>query len=211
MNIVDCINTNTKEFKIAYDRLGDVDKAYESVNLCKNNLNVFFGFEEVLELYKYSLKVVQNITLPLSIESTTPVGDFSNKSSKGLIMQDKAAEILAKNGYKIEMLYEVAGGNGYGIKENSNPDFIIEGKVFDCYSPIAQNPSLNTISTTLSKKCSEQANRIILNLELVSDEYISKIKDEILKKINYKLHKLEELKVIVKNEDEYSIYTWYVR
>jgi hypothetical protein len=25
LNIVDCINTNTKEFKIAYDRLGDVD------------------------------------------------------------------------------------------------------------------------------------------------------------------------------------------
>ncbi len=36
LNIVDCINTNTKEFKIAYDRLGDMDKAYEIVNKIKD-------------------------------------------------------------------------------------------------------------------------------------------------------------------------------
>ncbi|WP_281384478.1 hypothetical protein [Listeria immobilis] len=33
------------------------------------------------------------------------------------------------------MLDEVSGGNGYGKKPNSNPDFLIDDMVFDCYSP----------------------------------------------------------------------------
>jgi len=36
--------------------------------------------------------------------------------------------LLASKGYKVEMLEEVPGGNGYGIKPNSNPDFLIEDK-----------------------------------------------------------------------------------
>ena len=49
LNIVDCINTNTKEFKIAYDRLGDVDKAYSSVQEFIERYN---SYDEA----KYSIK-----------------------------------------------------------------------------------------------------------------------------------------------------------
>lgn len=40
---------------------------------------------------------------------------------------------MADNGYDINVLDEIDGGNGHGIADGSNPDFLIEGNVFDCY------------------------------------------------------------------------------
>ena len=33
---------------------------------------------------------------------------------------------------------EISGGNGYGLKETANPDFLIEGKVFERYAAQAE-------------------------------------------------------------------------
>nr|WP_240636654.1 WXG100 family type VII secretion target [Paenibacillus silvae] len=50
-------------------------------------------------------------------------------------LQNEAADLLANKGYDITMLPNTKGGNGYGINPTSNPDFLINGKAFDCYSP----------------------------------------------------------------------------
>lgn len=67
-------------------------------------------------------------------------------------------------GYKVEMLDEVVPeGNGYGIKPETNPDYLIEGKVFDCYSP--DEGSVKNIIGEINKKTKKQAVNLILNLE----------------------------------------------
>lgn len=45
-----------------------------------------------------------------------------------LEMENKAAETIAKNGYDIEQ-------NPIVNNSSRNPDYKIEGKIFDCYSP----------------------------------------------------------------------------
>ncbi len=61
------------------------------------------------------------------------------------------------------MLKAKKNGNGYGVKKNSNPDYLIEGKAFDCYAPDGRKAS--TVMEKVKNKTENQAQRIILNLE----------------------------------------------
>ena len=70
--------------------------------------------------------------------------------------QNEAADFLAMKGFNIEMLPNKNGGNGYGIKATSNPDYLIEGKVFDCYTP-KEEQALEILAPLLRKKrCHKQ-------------------------------------------------------
>ncbi|MBP0451290.1 hypothetical protein J5Y04_17320 [Kitasatospora sp. RG8] len=70
--------------------------------------------------------------------------------------ENESAEIMARNGYKVEQNPDVPG-------TTKNPDYRIEGEVFDCYAPTASNP--RSIATGIQKKVdSGQADRIVLNL-----------------------------------------------
>lgn len=78
----------------------------------------------------------------------------------------------------------------------ANPDFLIEDKVFDCYTPNV-NTSTKTIIRELAQKTKDQAPNIVLNL----DDYAGDIKeliDLIKRKTNSAgdLKRLEELKII---------------
>jgi hypothetical protein len=90
-----------------------------------------------------------------------PTGD--PETIRSLERQNQAADILADQGYDITMLKTKVGGNGYGIKSTSNPDYLIDGIAFDCYSP--KSSSLYGIWKTIKDKTEQQARRIILNLE----------------------------------------------
>ncbi|GFN33143.1 hypothetical protein [Paenibacillus xylaniclasticus] len=58
-----------------------------------------------------------------------PEGNYANpEGGRGNIRQNEAADLFAEHGYDIEMLDEIDGGNGYGIKEGKNPDFLLRGK-----------------------------------------------------------------------------------
>lgn len=76
---------------------------------------------------------------------------------RSLIRENESAETLAKNGYNVEQNPQVPG--------NKRPDYKIEGKVFDCYSP-QDGTSVGNIASGIQKKVETgQTNRIVLNLD----------------------------------------------
>lgn len=96
-----------------------------------------------------------------------------------IMRQNETADLLALNGYVTEMLPNKKNGNGYGITDTSNPDFLIEGFVFDCYSPNTSNA--RNIRSTIKMKTEKQCSNIILNLDdcqISIDEILQAIKDE---------------------------------
>ena len=135
----------------------------------------------------------------------SPKGNYANETSRGLMRQNESADLLAKQGYDVTILDEVQGGNGYGVKSTSNPDLLVEGRVFDVYSPGATTGNKNIINT-IATKTKTQAERIILNLDDYAQD-LDVLKSDILRKISGDLKYLEELKVI----KEGTIETWFVR
>ena len=109
-----------------------------------------------------------------------------------IMRQNNSADILAHQGFDIEMLPERIGGNGYGVKQNSNPDFLINGVAFDCYSPETAN--VRNIWSTVEKKTKSQARNIILNL----DAYPGSLDDLAIEFLEYPISSLKEL-FIIKN------------
>lgn len=105
---------------------------------------------------------------------------------------------LADQGYDIEMLDEVNGGNGHGIKETSNPDFRIEGEIFDCYAP-SIDTNVDNIFRNIRTKTKTQAERIVLNLDGFTPEKITEVTEGILRKANPNgdLKNLQELLIVV--------------
>ncbi|WP_244908276.1 hypothetical protein [Paenibacillus campinasensis] len=81
------------------------------------------------------------------------------------------------------MLDEVNGGNGRGIKKSSNPDFLIEGEVFDCYAPTIDT-NVDNILRNIRTKTKTQAERIVINLDGFTSEKITEITEGILRKAN---------------------------
>ncbi|BCJ93238.1 hypothetical protein acsn021_08070 [Anaerocolumna cellulosilytica] len=139
-------------------------------------------------------KVTKPSDLPNS--NAKPKGNYAPNDTPGYIRQNESADLLSQNGYKVEMLDEVPGGNGYGVKETSNPDLLIENKVYDSYAPKAET-STKTIVRELSGKTKNQAPNIVLNL----DDYAGNV-DELITVIKQKatpsgdLKRLEDLKII---------------
>ncbi len=88
------------------------------------------------------------------------------------------------------MLPYKTNGNGYGVKPSSNPDYLIDGQVFDCYSPKTTN--LRTIWDTVVGKTENQARRVVLNL----DDYSGSL-DDLAKQFNdWPIDGLDELLAI---------------
>lgn len=71
--------------------------------------------------------------------------------------ENESADLLAKNGYKIKQ--------NPGTQPNGkNPDYEIEGNIFDAYSP--DSPDINQVRKGISRKVnSGQTDRIVLNLD----------------------------------------------
>lgn len=90
------------------------------------------------------------------------------------------------------MLPETVGGNGYGLKPDSNPDFLINGNAFDCYSPETSN--VRNIWSTVEAKTNSQAKKIILNL----DGFSGSMDDLANQFLDWPIETLEEL-LVVKN------------
>ena len=112
------------------------------------------------------------------------------------------------------MLSEIDGGNGYGLNPLKNPDFLVEGRVFDCYTPGPGTNIESTLCKELNKKTKEQAERIVLNLDLMTAEEIEIIKETILRKtgVNGTLRRLKELIVILPDGTPGGIIDcWFLR
>ena len=139
------------------------------------------------------------LTEPSLPKGGKPKGSYGEGDSHGIKKQNETANHLADKGYNIKMLDEIDGGNGYGKIEGSNPDFLIEGNVFDCYAP-KPDGKLQSIIKEIAGKTKKQSGRIVLNLDNFPDEYVAEITETILRKANPDgdLKRLEEL-ILVRN------------
>jgi len=83
----------------------------------------------------------------------------SKQNSLGHQAELDTAKLFKKEGYKIEPLEEVEGGNGHGLNDTSNPDYLIEDEPFDCYSPESKNPK--TVVKEISKKIKSRQKELL--------------------------------------------------
>lgn len=138
------------------------------------------------------------LTEPSLPNGGKPKGHYTKGDSHGVKKENETANIFANQGYDIEMLDEVNGGNGRGIKNTSNPDFLIEGEVFDCYAPTIDT-NVDNILRNIRTKTKTQAERIVLNLDGFTPEKITEVTEGILRKANPNgdLKNLQELLIVV--------------
>jgi len=81
----------------------------------------------------------------------------SRRSELGWRRENESAAALAAHGYRVEQ-------NPPARHNRKNPDYLVEGRYFDCYSPTTAN--LGRIRNSINKKVrEEQADRIVLNLD----------------------------------------------
>ncbi len=125
----------------------------------------------------------------------------SKKKYPGIEREIDTLKTLRTEGYDVTPLKENPnGGNGFGIKPDSNPDFMIQGKVFDCYAP--QGEFSKNKTKEIQGKTKKQATRIILNLDDFNPSKVDMLKQEILRKANPNgdLKYLQELLVVKDGE-----------
>lgn len=126
----------------------------------------------------------------------TKINDKMDEATRtSLEMENKAAETIAKNGYDIEQ-------NPIVNNSSRNPDYKIEGKIFDCYSPDTNTTVRNIWSTVEDKVITKsQTRRIVLNL----DRWTGNINDLTTQFENYAIDDLVEI-LIVRNGDVFRFY-----
>ncbi len=91
---------------------------------------------------------------------------------RSLEMENSGAAALAERGYQVQQnptRAEVAqarldaGDMGHPGKD---PDYLVEGRVFDCYSPIKPDKAVRGIWTEVKTKVDDgQTQRVVVNLE----------------------------------------------
>lgn len=126
----------------------------------------------------------------------TKTNDKMDEATRtSLEMENEAAKIIAKNGYDIEQ-------NPHVNNSSRNPDYKIEGKIFDCYSPDT-NTSVRNIWSTVEDKVvtKSQTRRIVLNL----DRWTGNINDLTTQFENYTIEGLVEI-LIVHDGDVFRFY-----
>ena len=162
------------------------------------SMNDYYKSIEDNFYYKRIINNYYDVLEPSLPTGSKPVGIYDQRNLPSVLRQNESADFLADKGYNVKMLDEVPGGNGYGIKPDSNPDFYIENTVFDCYTPDT-NKSKNVIKE-LYNKTKKQSTHIVLNLDDYAGDAI-KLLEEISRKAtpNSDLKRLEELWVIKDN------------
>ncbi len=135
------------------------------------------------------------LTMPSKSKGVKPLGEYEripkdNKGGRGVIRQNESADLIASEGYEIVMLKAKKGGNGYGLEADSNPDFLIEGEAFDCYSP--DGCKSFSVWSKVQTKTLKQARRIVLNLS----DYQGSVYELFNQFKNYEIATLDEMLVI---------------
>jgi len=104
-----------------------------------------------------------NLTRPSGLQGRTPGGfpaqiraNDDEETTRGKVRENESAIALARLGYNVEQNPSVSG--------DKNPDYEIEGRVFDCYAPSTAN-SYNIVETIRNKVEKGQTSRIVLNLD----------------------------------------------
>ena len=116
-------------------------------------------------------------------------------TTRSLYRENEAAIILAINGYDIELKPKLT-------TTSKEPDYKIEGKIFDCYSP-EPHTGVRSIRSSISSKVNKQkqADRIVLNLNNWQGN-IEDVKEELQ---DYPVANLKEV-LVVQDGRVFSIY-----
>ncbi|GGS23024.1 hypothetical protein [Actinokineospora fastidiosa] len=116
----------------------------------------------------------------------TDTSTGSPKQREGHRIENDTATILARAGYRISQNTGEKGANG-----TSDPDYNIEGRLWDCYAPSSDNR--NSLRSELRDKVKKQSGSIVINMER------SPMTVEEMKAILPHVRGLQEVKIIDKN------------
>lgn len=159
------------------------------------------GITSEAELSRISSNISEAIgkgskfTKPTLREGGVPRGVYESATGdadtiRSITRQNEAADLLAKEGYDIEMLPYKVDGNGEGLIPTANPDYKIMNNVFDCYSPSTSN--VRNIWSTVQEKTLSQGRRIVLNL----NDYTGSMDGLVKQFYDWPIESLDELIVI---------------
>lgn|GEM_PF-2804098 len=151
------------------------------------------------ELIKPS-KLPDPDAIPSGTRTKIPTNaDHATKQS--LELENDAADQLAKKGFDIEQNPKVRENDGIDL--NRDPDFRIEGKIFDCYSP-TENKNIRGIWSEVQEKVvvKQQTKNVVINLKNWSGDVPALL--EQFKQ--WEITGLEEVLAITKNGDIISIF-----
>ncbi|TVT53284.1 hypothetical protein FNH05_12025 [Amycolatopsis rhizosphaerae] len=121
---------------------------------------------------------------PGGTPTDTSVG--SPKQREGHRIENDSATILARAGYKISQNTGEKGVNG-----TSDPDYNMEGKLWDCYAP--SSDKRDNVRSELRDKAKKQSGSIVINMAR------SPMTVEEMKAILPHVKGLEEVKIIDRN------------
>ena len=189
------------------DALSEIEKFYDDMYERQNYVDA--SYEEFLEdLRNVRAETIEggldvkikpsnsyNIDAKPSGTATKITDKMDDATKRSLMRENEAAETIAKNGYNIEQNPVVEG-------TTRNPDYIIEGEIFDCYSP-AENTKIRNVASTIEEKVIQkgQTERVVLNL----DDWKGDI-DALVKQLNdYPIEGLKEV-IVVYDGNVQSIY-----
>lgn len=140
-------------------------------------------------MFKKNLK--PKIKGKLSGTRTDIKGNKDNKRS--LQRENESADILVENGYNVEQNSLTRADDN--IRKGKQPDYRINGKIFDNYAP-NHNADVEQIRNEISRKVKRgQTYRVVLNLE---DSEVPIENVEIMFKIRKPVLNLQQL-IIIKN------------
>ncbi|MDP9702307.1 hypothetical protein J2T16_005284 [Paenibacillus intestini] len=132
----------------------------------------------------------------------TKIPNNADKATKqSLELENDAADVLAKNGYQIEQNPKVRESDGIDI--NRDPDFRIEDRIFDCYSP-TENKGIRGIWSEVEEKvvAKKQTKNVVINLSKWAGDDASLLKQF----RDWKIEGLEEVIAIKKDGKIISVY-----
>lgn len=94
------------------------------------------------------------------------------KVRRSLEMENAAAKVLADSGYRVEQnptadqVARARAETGDTGRPSSKPDYLLEGRVFDCYSPTKPTKNARGIWSEVEEKIVDsQTQRVVVNLQ----------------------------------------------
>jgi hypothetical protein len=117
-------------------------------------------------------KYIPSQTAPTGKLGGDPIGPPTpNKANadslgkRGIMRENQSAQILADRGYKVEQNPKLSAEQmqNLGLKPGKDPDFLVEGKVFDNLAPLGDTAK-KVAASIKGKVDAGQTRRIVLNL-----------------------------------------------
>ena len=146
--------------------------------------------DEVVESFKKRTKpskAPNNLAKPKgTVTRISKKADIETKTS--LELENETADILAKNGFDIEQ-------NPTIRDTTREPDYLIEGKVFDCYAPFEKNKKVRNVWSEVEKKVViRQTKRVVINFKNWEGD-VSKLQQQFM---DWNIEGLEEVMYVSK-------------